>query len=54
VIIRKEGKAVEPAGKRSWPAGYWERTDRRAKDLRLGRIAPMGGRLLDILETATC
>ncbi len=49
VIIRKEDNAVvlEPAGKRSWPAGYWQRIDRRTKDLELGRIVPMGGRLLD-------
>ena len=50
VTIRKEGKAVvlEPAGKRAWPAGYWQRIDRQAKDLELGRIVPLGGRLLDV------
>ena len=50
VAIRKEGKAVilEPVGKRKWPAGYWQRVDRRAKDLALGRIVPLGGRLLDL------
>lgn len=50
VTIRKEGNAVvlEPAAKRKWPAGYWQRVDRRAKDLELGGIVPMGGRLLDL------
>ena len=50
VAIRKEGKAVvlEPVAKRQWPAGYWQRVDRRAKDLALGRIVPLGGRLLDL------
>ncbi len=50
VSVRKEGAAVvlEPVAKSQWPAGYWRRMDRRAKDLELGRIRPMGGRLLDI------
>ena len=50
VAIRKEGDAVvlEPVAKRKWPAGYWQRIDRRAKDLDLGRVAPVGGRLLDL------
>ena len=50
VAIRKEGKAVilEPVAKRKWPTGYWQRVDRRAKDLALGRIVPLGGRLLDL------
>jgi virulence-associated protein VagC len=50
VAIRKEGEAVvlEPVAKRQWPAGYWERIDRRAKDLELGRVVPLGGRLLDL------
>ena len=50
VAIRKEGDAVilEPVGKRTWPAGYWHRIDRRAKDLELGRIVPIGGHLLDL------
>ncbi|MBI1813612.1 MAG: AbrB/MazE/SpoVT family DNA-binding domain-containing protein [Deltaproteobacteria bacterium] len=50
VAIRKEGEAVvlEPVAKRKWPAGYWQRIDRRAKDLDLGRIVPIGGRLLDL------
>ena len=50
VAIRKEGDAVvlEPVAKRTWPAGYWQRIDRRAKDLDLGRVVPLGGRLLDL------
>jgi antitoxin VapB len=50
VAIRKEGDAVilEPVAKRQWPPGYWQRIDRRAKDLDLGRVAPVGGRLLDV------
>ena len=45
MAIRKEGDAVilEPVGKRKWPAGYWQRIDRRAKDLDLGRVVPIGG-----------
>ena len=50
MAIRKEGDAVilEPVGKRKWPSGYWQRIDRRAKDLDLGRVVPIGGRLLDL------
>ena len=50
VTIRKEGQAVvlEPLAKRQWPAGYWPRLARRAKDLDVGRVLPVGGRLLDI------
>ena len=50
VAIRKEGTAVvlEPVAKRTWPAGYWQRMDRRAKGLELTRIIPLGGRLLDL------
>ncbi len=50
VAIRKEGEAVvlETVAKRKWPAGYWSRIDRRAKDLDLGRIVSIGGRLLDL------
>jgi virulence-associated protein VagC len=50
VAIRKEGDAVvlEPVAKRKWPVGYWQRIDRRAKDLALGRVAPVGARLLDL------
>ncbi len=50
VAIRKEGHAVvlEPVAKRKWPVGYWRRIDRRAKDLELGRVVPIGGRLLDV------
>lgn len=50
VAIRKEGEAVvlEPVAKRKWPAGYWSRIDRRGKDLDLGRIVSIGGRLLDL------
>jgi virulence-associated protein VagC len=49
VAIRKEGDAVvlESVAKRQWPRGYWQRIDRRAKDLALGHVAPVGGRLLD-------
>jgi virulence-associated protein VagC len=54
VAIRKEGEAVvlEPVAKRKWPAGYWQRIDRRAKDLDLGRVAPIGARLLDLADDA--
>ena len=50
VAIRKEGDAVilEPVGKSKWPAGYWQRIDRRAKDLDLGRVVRIGGHLLDL------
>jgi len=50
VAIRKEGDAVilEPVGKRKWPSGYWQRIDRRAKDLDLGRVVPIGGHVLDL------
>jgi antitoxin VapB len=50
VAIRKEGDAVisEPVGKSKWPAGYWQRIDRHAKDLDLGRVVPVGGHLLDL------
>jgi virulence-associated protein VagC len=50
VAIRREGQAVvlEPIGKRKWPAGYWQRIDRHAKDLDVGRVVPIGGRLLDL------
>jgi virulence-associated protein VagC len=50
VAIRKEGDAVvlEPVAKRKWPAGYWQRIDRHAKDLEIGRVVPIGGRLLDL------
>jgi antitoxin VapB len=50
VAIRREGKAVvlEPVAKRQWPDGYWQRMDRHAKDLDVGRVVPIGGRLLDL------
>ena len=50
VAIRKEGDAVvlQPVAKRQWPRGYWQRIDRRAEDLALGRVAPVGGGLLDL------
>lgn len=50
VAIRKEGDAaiLEPVGKRKWPSGYWQRIDRRAKDLDVGRVVPLGGHLLDL------
>jgi len=50
VAIRKEGETVvlEPVAKRKWPTGYWQRIDRRVKDLDLGRVVPLGGRLLDL------
>lgn len=50
VAVRREGNAVvlEPIAKRGWPAGYWQRVARRAKDLELGRSVALGGRLLDL------
>lgn len=48
--MRENRDAVisEPVGTRKWPAGYWQRIDRRAKDLDLGRVVPVGGHLLDL------
>ena len=50
VAIRREGRAVvlEPIAKRSWPAGYWQRIDPHVKDLDVGRVVPIDGRLLDL------
>jgi antitoxin VapB len=50
VTIRREGEAVilEPVAKRKWPTGYWQRIERRVKDLDVGRVVPIGGRLLDL------
>jgi len=50
VTIRREGEAVilEPVAKRKWPTGYWQRIERRVKDLYVGRVVPIGGRLLDL------
>jgi virulence-associated protein VagC len=47
---RRKGKTVilEPVAKRGWPAGYWQRIDRHAKDLDVGRVVLIGGRLLDL------
>ena len=39
---------LEPVAKRKWPAGYWQRIDRRVKDLDVGRVVPIGGHLLDL------
>ncbi len=50
VAIRREGEAVvlEPVAKRKWPAGYWQRMNRLVKHLDVGRVVPIGGRLLDL------
>jgi antitoxin VapB len=50
VAIRREGTSVilEPVAKCKWPAGYWQRIDRHRKDLDVGRVVPIGGRLLDL------
>lgn len=50
VTIRREGEAVilEPVAKRKWPTGYWQRIERRVRDLDVGRVVPIGGRLLDL------
>jgi virulence-associated protein VagC len=50
VTIRREGEAVilEPVAKRKWPTGYWQRIERRVKDLDVGRVVRIGGRLLDL------
>jgi hypothetical protein len=50
VTVRREGEAVilEPVKKRSWPRGYWAGVDRSRRDLNLGVIPPLGGKLLDI------
>ena len=50
VWARREGDAVilEPIARRRWPAGYWQRLARSAKDLELGRLHPMGARLASV------
>ena len=50
VAIRKEGDAVilEPVAMREWPVDYWQRIRRRAKDLDVRRVVPIGGQLLDL------
>jgi antitoxin VapB len=51
VLIRRgEGDTVvlEPVPESTWPAGYWETLDELASDLALGRVPPIGARLLDV------
>jgi len=50
VHVRREGDAVilEPVKKRAWPKGYWARVARLKRDLELGDVPPLGGRLLDL------
>jgi virulence-associated protein VagC len=51
VLIRRgEGDTVvlEPLPESRWPNGYWEAIDGLATDLALGRMSPLGARLLDI------
>ena len=50
VTIRREGEAVilEPVKKRAWPKGYWARVAGLRRDLDLGDVPPLGGRLLDL------
>ena len=50
VILRRKGDAViiEPVKKRAWPKGYWRRIARNKRDLELGDVPPLGGRLLDL------
>jgi virulence-associated protein VagC len=50
VSVRREGEAIilEPIKKRSWPKGYWARVTRLKRDLEIGNVPPLGGRLLDL------
>jgi virulence-associated protein VagC len=50
VSVRREGDAVilEPIRKRAWPGGYWARVTRLRRDLEMGDVPPLGGRLLDL------
>jgi antitoxin VapB len=50
VSVRREGDAVilEPIKKRDWPRGFWSNADRSRRDLELGDLPPLGGKLLDI------
>jgi antitoxin VapB len=50
VTVRREGDAVilEPIRKRAWPRGYWARVARLGRDLELGDVPPLGGKLLDL------
>ena len=50
VTVRREGDAVilEPIRKRAWPRGYWARMARLRRDLELGEVPPLGGKLLDL------
>jgi antitoxin VapB len=51
VLIRRgEGDTVvlEPVVSCTWPMGYWEAIDDLADDLALGRVPPIGARLLDL------
>ena len=50
VTVRRKGEAVilEPVKKHAWPKGYWARVTRLKRDLELGEVPPLGGRLLDL------
>ena len=50
VTVRREGDAVilEPIKKRAWPKGYWARVARIRRDLEIGDVPPLGGKLLDL------
>ncbi len=51
VLIRRgDGDTVvlEPVPQSTWPDHYWETIDELADDLALGRVPPIGGRLLDV------
>jgi virulence-associated protein VagC len=50
VLVRREGDAVilEPIRKRAWPRGYWARMDRLKRELELGDVPVLGGKLLDL------
>lgn len=50
VTVRREGDAVilEPVRKRGWPKEYWARVTRLRRDLELGDVPPLGGKLLDL------
>jgi antitoxin VapB len=52
VLIHREGGLIvlEPVPQSQWPVGYWESLDAKREDLALGRVLPLGARLIDLDE----
>ena len=50
VNIRRAGDAVvlEPVKKRAWPKGYWARVIRLKRNLDIGAVPQLGGKLVDL------